>query len=300
MKEWVNGGLMQKYGYFLLGAILCVPVQSSAEIAIGGWVGLEYDGGTSGTSAHLRTNTLVSYTTGDFIAGIGIYNEWVQFSGGFAGNPVEPYILLGYGNVVASYGSIYGAGNLFPEDYFGMSDTTSVSDQVLRLDFNFGAHNFAISNDLNGASISEIELGYSGRFQEYDVAFGYEADSTELALLIGRDFGNWGVQVATVQDTGIAVGPWDHAGVSLFHDFTSGLTIGGNIAHGTNGTVGLLSYGLILNYDTGFALIKAEYVRDEVADSPDFELGFIIPFGKKQPSAGARFEMHEYLGRYVR
>jgi hypothetical protein len=249
------GGKMRFSGIILTAAILSMPLQATAELAIGGWVGVEADGGTSTYGTHYRTDTLVSYNANDFVVGVGVFNLWTKSNSGVSSNPVLPYFLFGYGDAVLSFGPIYGAGNLFPEDYFGFDDTTSQSDQVVRLDFSIGEHNFAISNDLNGSSASEIELGYAGILHNYDVAFGYEADSAQLALLVGRDFGNWGFQVASVQDTSIAVGPWDHAGVTLFRDFDNGLTIAANITHGTNGTVGLHSYGVNLIYDAGIALI---------------------------------------------
>jgi hypothetical protein len=46
--------------------------------------------------------------------------------------------------------------------------------------------------------------------------------------------------------------------------------------------------------------IKAEFTRDEVFDRHDIEVGFVVPFGKKQPAAKTRFTMPEYRRRHVR
>lgn len=283
----------------VVGVFLCqLPTLAAAELAIGGWVGLESNTGTSADEVYLYTDTLVSYSHGDLTFGYGIYNEWTDRLS--VGDDNAGYYLLSYQDFTLTYGMTYGAGNLFPEDYFAFNDTTSISDEVVRLDFQFGSHSFAISNDLNGSGPSEIELGYSGSIAGFDVAAGYEADSEQVALLVGRNFGKLGVQVAVLETMDTNVGTTDHAGITLFYEPMKGLDLAGHVAYGTNGTVGMHSFGFLATYDAGVALLKAEYVKDVVSDTVDIEIGVVLPFGKQQPNGDARFALKEYDSRFFR
>ncbi len=287
----------------LAGAIASLGTTSAvADINIGGWGGLGFDGGSSVGGLELRGDILVSYDRPDFSVGIG-FNEYLTFdptTGTFVDGPGDFYVLARFQNATLTFGETFGAGSLFPEDYFGYRDTTSISDQVVRLDFSIGQHNFAISNDLNGSSASEIELGYSGAIAGYDVAFGFEADNDEIGLLIGRDHGPWGFQVAAIQDIYNTPGPWNHAGITVFYDITSNLTVAGNVAYGTTPGIGLHSYGVLVTYSVGDAVFKAEFNNEVFGGVSDVEFGVIIPFGKPQPSAIARFRKKEFRRRFVR
>ena len=287
-----------------IGAIVFLafmsPQVAQSEITIGGWANIESDGGTSSYKTHFRTNTLIAYQAPNFTLGIGVENLWTKSATGVSTNSQVGYALFSTGPATLSYGVQYGAGNLFPEDYFEFGDTTSISDQVLRLDVVLGQHMFGISNDLNGSGPSEIELGYSGRIGAYDLAFGYEADSGQVAGLIGRDFGSFGVQLAVMEDTTATAGPSDHAGITLFWDIQKNLTIAANIAYVTNGSIGLYSHGVLITYDWNGILAKAEFTKDNVFGTSDIEIGIVVPYGNAQPAAHSRFTLKEYRHRFLR
>ncbi len=132
---------------------------------------------------------MISYGQSNFSSGVGVQNIWFYdpSTGAVINESGDIYVLARVQNVTLTYVHIYGAGNLFPEDYFGFKDTTSITDEVGWLDFSIGEHNLAISNDFNGPDPSEIELGYSGKIAGYDAAIGFEAENDELGFPVGRD-----------------------------------------------------------------------------------------------------------------
>jgi hypothetical protein len=293
-----------KFSNTLLAALLAVGAstgQTNAEITVGGWGDVTFDGGTSAGGFAFSGDVLFSYDTPGFTIGVG-FNTVMFYDAGtntLIDGLGDTYFLARLGDATVTYGEIRGAGNLFPEDYFGMIDVTSISDQVVRLDVDLGDHRFAISNDLNGSSVSEIEIGYSGRIAGFDVAFGFEADNDEIGLLVGRDFGRWGVQVATLQDIYGLPGPWNQAALTVFYDVSSQFTVAGNVAVGTDSTTGLQSFGVLATKKIKSAVVKLEANRDVVADSVDVEFAVVIPFGKTQPSDRARFNQKEYRRRFI-
>lgn len=276
--------------------------KASADVNVGGWGGVIFDGGTNVGGFEFHGDVLLSYDLPEFSMGVGFNNVWFHnaATNTLSDGRGDVYFLVRAGNATLTYGEIWGAGNLFPEDYFGMIDVSSISDQVVRLDVDLGAHRFAISNDMNGSSVSEIEFGYAGRIHGFDVVLGFEADNDEAGLLIGRDFGKWGVQVVTLQDVNGLPGPWNQAGLTVFHDFTDRFTLAGNISVGTDSTTSIQSYGMVATTKVGSANIKFEMSRDFTTDLVDLELGVVIPFGKAQPSGRARFNQKEFTKRFIR
>lgn len=268
---------------------------AAAEINFGGWMGYETNNynGAWGTEnyQHLRLDGLLSYDSGDFVLGVGVAHDFASYDGDpFTSDDDGIYYLLGYGDVTVTFGEFWGAGNIFPEDYFGMDDTTSKSDETLRVDFAYNGQQFAISYDTDSGDSNDFELGYRGSFYGFDVVVGYEGDTEDLGVIVGQDMGNWGWQVATIQDLDGTPNN-DHYGATVFYDVMEGLSVAANYA--VEGDGDLEGWGVVATYDLGIGTVKAEYLKHGYGDS-NIEVGIVIPFGATQPSADARFSLKEY------
>ncbi len=276
---------------------------AQAEFAVGGWVNLEYEDQYGDYRKTLRGDVLATYgTQGGLTFGVGLRGD-LEDSGdtsGFERRRGGVYGLVSFGDgissfgeVTVSYGDIWGAGNLFPEEYFGFDDTTSTDDDTLRVDLKFGNHQIAFSNDFNGVN-ADWEFGYRGRFGAYAVAVGYENDSEDLGILIGRKLNDqFAVHLAIVEDLDESEDAADHQGISLIYTPNDRFTLGLNAARYNEG---FHSAGVLVSYTTDRVILKAEYVKFHDDDDDQFEFGVVIPFGRTQPAHDARFTFTDYTG----
>lgn len=267
-------------------------IPAAAQVSFDGWLQYEYDDHGTDTYYRARTNSLLSYGITDWTLGVGISHEYSK-------EPGDPayldhggfYYLIGYSNLTVTYGDIWGAGNIFPEDYFGIDDATSKYDGTLRIDYEIDGHAFAVSYDFGDRGNQDFELGYRGRIGSFDVVAGYEGDQQQLGVIVGQDRGNWGWQVVFHEDFD-DFGTKDQYGITAFYDVLDNLNVAANYA--IDGDGDLHSYGILATYTAGFGTFKAEYVWDEPGDESLFEVGLIIPFGSGQPSGVSRFAPKEY------
>lgn len=274
----------------ILFTAFCAAAPASAQFALGGHAIAErfFDGNSPYTSTTYRANLLASMTIGTTVFGAGTDLRLGQDS---AGNyPARrDYGLIAHGPFTLTYGEIYGAGSMLPEDYFALSDATGRSDEVGRLQVDLDTHAFAISNDFNGSDPSELELGYAGRIGRVDVRAGVEFDSGDVGVLLAQDQGGWQWNLFALRD-------WDSSG--LFDDQLAGTlfvdigraNVGFHYAWAPKARA-THSLGLVATYPVGEARIKAEYF--DVRGSRGLALGVMLPIGQAQPGAKyrQRFDM---------
>lgn len=273
-----------------------VAVPAQADFSLDGWVEFNNENGTNaGTFFAVRRNLAFTFSEGDFTMGIGQYEShyWDYSTSTWFRAGRDPYLLVSFDNVTLTFGEFYGAGNIFPEDYFGYNDTTSTSDMTGRLDVTRGDHHFAYSYDFDGGP-GDYEIGYAGQFGKTHVSLGWENDDQQLGVLIGRPLGGVNVQLAVLNDVDSA-GRRDQAGLTLEKMFNNGLRVAVNYAHGTNPGIGTHSYGAIASYTWNDATFMAKYVnRPAYGTRYQVELGLIVPIGKRQPADRARSNFKEY------
>ncbi len=295
-------GEIMKYSNKLTASAVLLSLFASnatAEVNFGGWVGYEYDvyqedDGDRFIQNYVRFNGVLTYTTGDLVLGFGNNHEFTKFddSDGWESIYGDFYYLVGYQNFTVTYGHIWGAGNIFPEDYFALDDATSnaTQNETVRVDAEFGEHSVAISYELNTDSDDNpFEVGYQGKFGSFDVVVGYEFDQQDLGIIIGQDRGDWGWQMVTLQDLDDGA-EYSQIGATVFYDVMDGLSVAGNYSMTMEGD--FHSFGMVATYDVGVGTLKAEYTQEE--DNNSFELGIVIPFGAPQPAAASRFTLKEY------
>ncbi|MEE9387410.1 MAG: hypothetical protein V3U96_02265 [Paracoccaceae bacterium] len=287
-------------------AALAVSTLSSPALAdfnIGGWIGVEYDFESYGSAkTSIITDTLLSYETGGNVFGVGFSGEFVSddtrvgdlyFLYSSALNPG--------GRITLTYGEFYGAGNLMPEDYFGVDDSTGRSENTFRVDYSNNGHHFAASVVTDDTE--DFELGYRGEFgavsssvAAWNLTIAYENDPQDLSILLGHDRGNWGYDILSVLDLDDA-GTADHVAFTLFYDVTPDLGLAWNVSWAYN-TSELQSWGVLATYALSDSVrAKAEYVNDTADGDYSYEFGLIYDFGKTQPHHSERISYKEYYSR---
>lgn len=287
----------------LAGAAACslIAASAQAEIGFGGWGGLEYDNYDGDAIVHFRGDVLGTYTTqGGLVFGVGYYGDYFLGDGSNGFEEVDNGIyglvsfggLSSFGEVTLTYGEIWGAGNLFPEDYFGYDDSTGNSDQTLRVDAVLGDQRFAVSYDFNGDD-ADFELGYAANYGDWSVAVGYENDVQDLGILVGRQFNDrWAGHFAMLNDLDDD-GSSDQYGVTGVFTPSEGLDLAANVAWSNDG---FHSAGALVTYEAERFIFKAEFLHHADEESNEVEIGLVVPFGKPQPAHASRFALKEYTG----
>lgn len=269
---------------------------AKADFSLDGWVEFNNETGTNaGTYFAARRDLAFTFSQDSFTLGIGQYEfhyfDYSTSSWATAGR--DPYVLVSFGDVTLTFGEFYGAGNIFPEDYFGFNDTTSTSDMTGRVDVTRGQHHFAYSYDFDGGP-GDYEIGYAGSFGATHVSLGWENDQRQLGVLVGRPVHGVGVQLAILNDFNSA-GRRDQVGLTLEKVLNNGLRVALNYAHGTNPGIGTHSYGSIASYEWNDATLMAKYVnRPAYGTRYQVEVGLLVPIGKRQPADRARSNFKEY------
>ncbi len=265
---------------------------AQAQLSFGGNLDNLYFYSTGlGSSAWENTTVLrgsVAYENGDFTLGAGASVTFYQLS--ILPDPITnwnmPYVYVGYKNLTLAYGGIEGAGNLFPQHYFGYHSLTFLNDNTLRVDYAAGDFHIAASVDL--AFTGFYELGLDAKLGQIDIRAAYDSREEKLGALVGRGFGRLNVQISGIYD--FDDGPSrTYGGLTLFYDIGDRLSVGANLNYDLNGEA---RYGVRAAYDTGMAQIQATYTKDGLYD--EFMLGISVPFGNTPPAAQGLFGASPY------
>ena len=248
----------------------------------------------------------LGYRNGPWYLGAGRSFDYYRYEdSGFSDSFSEsndPYLLIGYENFLLTYGEIQGAGNIFPEDYFGMTDTTSFSDNTWRLDIAMGAfssviEHLAVSVDTDDEEISEgLEFGLRLNFNDTIVGVGWEGDSDDLGIIVARDFGNYRVHAVFHDD-----GDDDRdIGFSAFREFGA-FELGAHVEFEPDRSGGedmIEAFGLAAYYETPVGLLNAQLRRENDGDYTVLEVGLVVPLGDQAPFYDLRMESSENMRRF--
>lgn len=291
-----------------LAAVLATP--ASAEFTFGGTVIGEvdyddFDGDPTDTASDVKTNILAAYDNGEFRAGLGIAWDSVD-------DPLmeeDVFVLIGYGGFTVTYGDIYGGGSFTGDEYWKLDDTTSKSDETLRIDYQSdgfanhgrgdeaGEFSFALSlsNDLNGED-DDFEIGGAVRFGNTFVFGGYENDNEDINILFGQHRGPLTYHLVAQDDLDSSNASSTQLGGSLYYDVTDNVTLGGNLLLDGDGNYHSSGISAMYQSESGVTLF-AEFM-DEDNDNvtgETLEVGFLIPIGRQQPALDERMGDREYL-----
>lgn len=249
-----------------------------------------FDGNSTYTSNTFRANVLASMELGGIVFGAGSDLRVGQDSAG--DHPARrDYGLIGYGPVTLTFGEIYGAGSMLPEDYFALDDATGRSDRVGRLQVDLGTHAFGVSNDFNGSDPSEVELGYAGGIGGVDVRAGIEFDSADAGVMLAQDRGRWQWNLFYLRDWDSTQRFDDQLAGTFFVDIGRA-NLGVHYAWAPKART-THSFGLVATYPVGNARPKMEYGDER--GSRWLIVGVMMPLGTAQP--GARYRQRHDLYR---
>lgn len=294
-----------------LAAVAALAVSAAAPahaegLELGGYIIAEglYD--TSGfTDAELDFDLVIGYRSGPFYVGVGQFIETDLDNSDLFNNPDQPYIMFGYDAFLATYGEVQGAGNMFPEDYFGFDETTDQNSNMLRLDYAPGGdssiiQHVALSYDMDDSDLHDaIEIGLRLAVGGMDIGIGYEGDAEELGVIVAKDFGD-------IRLHGVAhLDPGDNdydIGLSAFQMFGD-VELGAHVEFEPTDNNGNLldAVALIAYYETGIGTLSGQVRHEFPANSSGdtiVELGLVIPFGDSAPYAAERMTTSENTRRF--
>lgn len=249
-----------------------------------------------------RGNVALGYEFQDLTVAMGV--NWNTTLGD--GDPLidwedDRYYLISYGPATLTYGDMYGAGNMIGEDYFTMSDATDDNDHNLRLDLDLTHLHLAVSQDLERED--ELEFGLSTTVFGHFVRAGYEADTFDLGLIIGKDMGRWGYHLATLQDLEDEDPENDQWGATLLYDVSENLRLAANVTFNEHGD--LHGRSLAAWYELaapgqgiGPVTLRLAYDEHRIWDEKQVTFAIDVPFGKALPAAYERRERKRFVTGY--
>jgi len=267
-----------------------VAAPASAEFIFGGDLSIERDiqetdgGGGDDYLTNIRGELAVGYDTGDFAFGLG--TRFRESHDEFDLDEDNEFYFATVGPVTISHGYGYGAGNMIPEDYFALDDTTSESSPVTRIDVALDNVHVAISKDDD----DDYEMGLATTLANHFVRIGYEDDNEDFQIAIGRDVGNWGYHVVLHQDFDSNSAESHQLGGTLLFDVTESFRIAGHAA--IDGNTDFHSYGLAAWYEfasapsaIGPVTLGFEFYEEfrDAGDRQSLELTLNVPFGNAAP-----------------
>ena len=283
---------------------------AQAELSFGGFAQIESFNGYcpcigdwENIYNDLRGEVSATYQFDRVTIGAGLKFETELGEDDFEFEPEENlFFLLNSGAVTLTHGSFYGAGNMLSEDYFLMDDTTEDHDKTLRVDLEQDGLHIALSVPLDDTE--EWELGVATQAFGHFLRLGYEADSQDLGVIIGRDMGRWGYHLTTLQDLDDNGWGDDQIGATLLVDLTDDLRVAGNVNYATE-NLELMHYSLAAWYQLsddkgslGPVTLYAEYNKDLDWDEQYFSVGIDIAFGNQAPAAYERRERKEFVSGF--
>ena len=288
----------------ILGATLSSIQHASAEgLEIGGYVVLEsYDQRDNfGDYFENEVNLVgtLGYRSGDWYVGIGQqYQAFFYDDGDIDDDRYDHFVMVGYGAYLLSYGEIQGAGNLFNEEYFGMSDATGQSDETIRVDYGSDSgpvRHVALSYDIDD---DDTEIGLSLDFSETLVGLGLELDSSgyDLGLIVSQPIGDYTVHGVYHYNE---YGGDSDLGFTAFREFGP-VEVGLHIEFepGESGHDLVEALGVVAYYDTPIGLLNAQFRREYDGDYTVFETGIVIPIGTPAPYYAERSTEREQVRRF--
>ena len=289
----------------LCSALVAAGAANAEGFEIGGYVVLErYDSNDleSDTTFFEHEVNLVGtlgYRTGEWYFGVGQqYQSFYYDDGGSFAEMYDHFVMIGYGPLLVTYGEIQGAGNLFNEDFFGMSDATSRSDNTIRIDYAPGGdsnilRHVALSYDTDDEDFMDgLELGLSLDFNGTLVALGYEGDNNYLGLMVAHQFGETTLHGIYHDQDGEDI----DLAVTAFRTFGPveiGLHVEVEPEEGA-----LEALGAVVYYDTPIGLFNAQLRREYDYEEVILETGILIPFGTTAPYYAERSTEREQLRRF--
>lgn len=282
---------------------------AQAEFIYGGFLQLErrayqypwVDGWTDHSTSS-RGNIALGYQLDDLTVAMGAnWNTTLGEGDPLIDWPKDRTFLLSYGPATLTYGDMYGAGNMISEDYFTMSDATDDQDHTLRLDLALENFHLAISNDLERRD--ELEIGLATQGFGHFVRVGYESDTGDLGVIVGKDMGGWGYHLATLQDLNDSDPEDDQVAATLLYDVNDNLRLAANIVLDSDLNVYGRSLAAWYELDTpsdrmGPVTLRIAYDEMRVWDEKQLTLGIDVPFGKPLPAAYERRERKRFVSGY--
>lgn len=297
----------------LYGVIIVLATPAFAEFTFGGYINGEFDRDVWGTGSvndevNIRTNVLGAYDNGDFRVGLGF--DWDRNVDSHPDNHF--YFLTGFGGLTLTFGDIWGSGSMAGEEYWNMDDSTSKSDQTVRLDYQSSgfsnsrdnaeaaAFGFAlsISHDID-ASDEPREYGAAVRYGNTFALTAYEEDEEDFSLIFGQHHGGMTYHLALMRDLDNDDPADSQFGASMYYNMFDSVTLGTNLM--LDGDGNYHSFGVSALYQPKSGVNMFLELMDEDhgdRDGRSFEFGIHIPIGQSQPAMNERMGSREYIRAY--